>query len=206
MFQTAQWAQSSQAVQSLQQMAPRGATRDPRLRVLVRERQDLVMEWQQRDRSRRTAVAQASEKRDRHAEAINVARLADIDKWIADIDKRLTVDFPDYAALASPSPLSVEDLQAQLGSDEVLVQILDTPEWQPTPEETFIWVVTKTGMRWVKSELGAKALSERVTAPCAAGWTRRNGPASRGRRAVASCSRSPSPRRRNRCHFRLHRA
>ena len=63
-------------------------------------------------------------------------------------------DFPDYAALVSPEPLSVEDVQAQLGADEALVLFLDTPEWKPTPEETFIWVVTKTDMRWVR--IGAR--------------------------------------------------
>jgi CHAT domain-containing protein len=41
---------------------------------------------------------------------------------------------------------------------------LDTPAWNPTPEETFIWVVTKTEMRWVRSELGTRALTERVAA------------------------------------------
>jgi CHAT domain-containing protein/tetratricopeptide (TPR) repeat protein len=164
MFQIAQWAQSSQAAQSLQQMASRGATRDLRLALLVRERQDLVTEWQQRDHSRAAAVAQAPDKRDRHAEAINAARLADIDARIADIDKRLVVDFPDYAALVSPSPLPVESLRAQLGSDEALVLVLDTPESQPSPEETFIWVITKSDTRWVKSELGTEALTERVTA------------------------------------------
>src|SRR5262249_39155133 len=52
MFQTAQWAQSSEAAQSLQQMAARGAKGDLRLAALVRERQDLVAEWQQRDGAR----------------------------------------------------------------------------------------------------------------------------------------------------------
>ena len=33
--------------------------------------------------------------------------------------------------------------------DEVLVLFLDTLKWQPTPDETFIWVVTKTDFRWV---------------------------------------------------------
>ena len=51
-----------------------------------------------------------------------------------------------------------------LGTDEALVLFLDTPEWQPTPEETFIWVVTKTDMRWVRSELGKKALAREVQA------------------------------------------
>ena len=48
----------------------------------------------------------------------------------------------------------VEEVQAQLGADEALVLFLDTPEAKPTPEETFIWVVTKTDMRWVRSGSG----------------------------------------------------
>jgi hypothetical protein len=56
-------------------------------------------------------------------------------------------------------------VQAHLGSDEALILILDTPELKPTPEETFIWVVTKTGEpRWVRSELGTSALTREVTA------------------------------------------
>ena len=39
----------SEAAQSLAQMAARGATGNPALAVLARERQDLVAEWQKRD-------------------------------------------------------------------------------------------------------------------------------------------------------------
>jgi CHAT domain-containing protein len=164
MFQTAQWAQSSEAAQSLAQMAVRGAKDDPKLAATVRERQDLVAEWQQRDQARSNAVAQAPEKRHRDAEAANVARLTAIDTRIAAIDRELAANFPDYAALASPAPLSVENVQKQLGADEALVLFLDTPEWKPTPEETFIWVVTKTDVRWVRSEFGTSALIREVAA------------------------------------------
>ena len=94
---------------------------------LVRERQDLVTEWQKLDRVRTAAVSQTSDKRDSAAEAANVTRLAAIDTRIADIDKRLVMDFPDYAALSRPEPLSVEEVQAQLRADEALVLFLDTP-------------------------------------------------------------------------------
>ena len=57
---------------------------------------------------------------------------------------------------------SVEDTQAQLGTDEVLVFFLDTPNWRPTPEETFIWAITKTDVRWVRIDLGTKALMQHV--------------------------------------------
>ena len=135
-----------------------------KLSALVRERQDLVVEWQKRDGARVAAVSQPPGKRDAVAEGANTARLAAIDASLAEIDIRLKAAFPDYAALASPQPLSVEEVQAQLGADEALVLTLDTPEWQPTPEETFIWAVTKTEVRWVRSELGTAALRREVAA------------------------------------------
>jgi hypothetical protein len=90
MFQTAQWAQSSDAAESLAQMAARGA-KGERLAALVKERQDLVAEWQRRDQVRSAAAAQAPDKRNREAEAENIARLVAIDVRIAIIDKELFV-------------------------------------------------------------------------------------------------------------------
>src|SRR5262249_5781041 len=49
MFLTAQWAQSSEAAASLAQMAARGAKDNATLAAIVRERQDLISEWQRRD-------------------------------------------------------------------------------------------------------------------------------------------------------------
>jgi tetratricopeptide (TPR) repeat protein/CHAT domain-containing protein len=164
MFQTAQWAQSSEAAQSLAQMAARGAKDDPKLAALVRKRQDLVAEWQRRDQARIAAVAQGPDKRNRDAEAENIARLGAIDARVAGIDQELAAKFPDYAALASPLPLSVEDVQKQLGADEALVLFLDTPQVKPTPEETFIWVVSKTDARWVRIDVGTLALTREVAA------------------------------------------
>src|SRR4030095_1659507 len=60
--------------------------------------------------------------------------------------------------------LSVEEAQAQLDAGEALIVFLDTSEWQPTPEETFLWVVTKTEARWVRSDLGTQALTRDVAA------------------------------------------
>jgi hypothetical protein len=115
MFLTAQWVQSSEAATSLAQMAARGAKGDPKLAALARERQNLVEEWQNRDRFRNAALAQVPEKRDPKAEAENAARLGAIDTRIREIDNELAVKFPDYIALASPAPLAAQEAQAQLG-------------------------------------------------------------------------------------------
>ena len=109
-------------------------------------------------------MSQAPNKRDRSTEAANVAQLGAIDLQIAEIDKQLAVGFPDYAALIKPDAVSVDDVQAQLGAGEALLLFLDTPDWQPTPEESFLWIVTKSDMRWVRMEVGTKALTKRVAA------------------------------------------
>ena len=164
MFETAQWAQSSDAAASLSQMAARGAAANPELAALARERQDLVLEWQKRDALRDAALAKPTAQRDAIAEAENAARLAAIDTRLAEIDARLKTEFPDFAALASPAPLPLAEAQALLGDGEALVLFLDTPDKKPTPEETFIWVATKTQARWVRSELGKAALAREVEA------------------------------------------
>src|SRR5262249_31522256 len=83
---------------------------------------------------------------------------------LAGLDEPLRQTFPDYAAFARPTPLSVEEVQAELRPDEALVLFLDTLELEHTPEDTFIWVVTKLDVRWVRSDVGRAALQREVAA------------------------------------------
>ncbi len=163
-FTTAQLAQNSKAATSLALMAARGATENFQLAPIVRERQDLVAEWKGRDEARSAAVSQLPGERSAQAEAVNVARLNEINSRISDIDARLKTEFPDYAALSNPGPLSIEQAQPDLRPDEALVLFLDTPEWGPMPEETFVWVVTRTDVRWVRTDFGTEALKREVAA------------------------------------------
>ena len=64
--------------------------------------------------------------------------------------------------------------QAELRDDEALVLFLDTDaRFKPLPEETFLWVVTKTDVRWVRFGTGQGSASTRGRWRCAAGSTRR---------------------------------
>ena len=164
MFETAQWGQGSEAAAALAQMAARSAKDSPELTGLVRERQDLAGEWQAKDKL--LIAAKSSEPANRKAEAEKVLadRLAAIDDRLAELNGRLAKDFPNYAALASPIPTPLSEVQALLGPDEALVLFLDTPEWKPLPEESFVWVVTTTEVRWARSEFGTAALKREVAA------------------------------------------
>src|SRR5204863_6691349 len=128
------------------------------------ERQDLVGEWQGRDKLLIAAVSQPPDKRNATAEQEQRTRLTAIDVRIAEIDTRLKVEFPEFAVFSRPEPLSVQQVQADLRPDEALVLFLDTPVWNPTPEETFIWVVTKADSRWARSQMGTRSLQREVAA------------------------------------------
>lgn len=163
MFEKAQWAHGSEAGHSLAQMAARTVKSSGPLAVLVRERQDLTGEWEAKDKLLVAAKSQTPESRNAGAEVVLAGRLAAIDARLGDIDARLATDFPEYTALSNPRPLSVSEVQAQLRPGEALVLFLDTNDrFKPLPQETFLWVVTKTEMRWVNSDLGSWALQEHV--------------------------------------------
>jgi CHAT domain-containing protein/tetratricopeptide (TPR) repeat protein len=163
-FEVAQWAQASDTAASLAQMAVRSATDSSEFANVVRERQDLVGEWQAKDRQLIASKSQEPAQRNAGAEKALADRLGAIDARLAEIGRKLAKDFPDYAALASAAPISVADVQAQLGTDEALVLFLDTPQRRPLPEESFVWVVTRSEVRWIRSELGTAALHREVAA------------------------------------------
>jgi CHAT domain-containing protein/tetratricopeptide (TPR) repeat protein len=161
-FVLGQWSQASQASAALVQAAVRHARGGDALAGLVRERQDLAAEWQATDKQLITARSQAASLRDHAKERATQGRMTEIDNRLRAIDGRLITEFPDYAALARPEPLQLADLQRTLRPDEALVLLASTKAGYVLAEETFIWAVTKNNARWVRSELGQKALSERV--------------------------------------------
>lgn len=164
MFHTAQWIQISEAASSLAQMAARYGTGGDVLAGYVRERQDLVHEWQRRDKALTSVRLSPAPKRDANAEAAAAARMMAIDTRIAEIDRTLAKDFPEYAGLVGAEPLSVADVQALLGPDEAVLLFVTTTRWPPIPEETLLWVITKTGGRWMRLGLGPQGLGEYVAA------------------------------------------
>src|SRR5262249_15887166 len=120
---------------------------------------------QVKDKQLIAARSEVPAKRDANAEKVISDRLAAIGARIIEIDKRLAVDFPDYAALARSSSISVGEVQSLLGGDEALLLFLDSDgRFASMAEETFVWIVTKTDVRWVRSDLGTAGLAREVLA------------------------------------------
>jgi CHAT domain-containing protein/tetratricopeptide (TPR) repeat protein len=161
-FLAAQRALETEAAAALSQLAARFASRAPAFAELVRERQDLTQEFAERDKLLIAAVANSPERRDPAAETTLRSRIAEIDARLDAIDQALGAQFPDYAALAKPSPLSIPEVQALLAPDEVLVQLIDLQSVSGIPETGFAWFVTKTDARWVRLPIGTAGLERAV--------------------------------------------
>lgn len=164
MFQSAQWAQSSDAAASLALMSARQATGTTKLAGLIRERQDLVAEWHARDKLLISLVSNVVPGGDSSAKQVQRSRLVTIDARLHDIDLLLEQNFPDYSALAAPDPVSIADIQSLLRADEALVLFLNVPTHELAKEETFVWVVTKADVRWLRLDPGERSLAQSVAA------------------------------------------
>jgi CHAT domain-containing protein/tetratricopeptide (TPR) repeat protein len=157
-FELAQWALQTGAAYALAQMSVRFAKGAGPLAQLVRDRQDLVIRRQDEDKLLLAAVGKADLKTADTARAT----IGDLDTKLHTIDKQLAAEFPEYASLANPKPLTIAVVQGLLRADEALVVFLDVPRFGQLPEETLAWAVTKTQARWLSIPLGTEALNERV--------------------------------------------
>ncbi|MFZ0854874.1 MAG: tetratricopeptide repeat protein [Hyphomicrobiaceae bacterium] len=69
-------------------------------------------------------------------------------------------DIPQFSPISHSEPLSVGQVQANLRSDEALILYLTMPE----RSALLVFVVTKTDVRWQRSDLAAEALNESTAA------------------------------------------
>jgi CHAT domain-containing protein/Tfp pilus assembly protein PilF len=155
-FEAAQWAIQADAAAAVAQMASRFAHDDKSLGELARTRQDLV---NKRDGEYRYLLRMIGGGDNGTATRQAIEHL---DSDIKLIDVRLANEFPDYWRLANPTPLSLNETQALLRSDEALVVILDVPQLGRLPGETLIFLVTKDADKWLGIPFDTRILTDRV--------------------------------------------
>jgi CHAT domain-containing protein/Tfp pilus assembly protein PilF len=148
----------SSAASALNKLAVRLAAGSDRLAELVRRDQDLAAEAEALDKAVLAAVSKEPAKRDAVAEQRSRERLAAISAERANLQKTLAGEFPDYAALSNPLPMTAREIRALLSDDEAIVvfAVLD--------KETHVMALTRDGFDWKPLPLGAEALSQKVAA------------------------------------------
>jgi CHAT domain-containing protein/tetratricopeptide (TPR) repeat protein len=163
-YVAAQRALDTNAALALSQLAARHATGEGAMAGLLRERQDLLQELEGRDKLLIAAVAKAPDQRDQAGEDRLKSRIEEIGGRIDEIDRSLSKQAPEYAALSKPTPISVADTQALLKPDEALLQFIDLQSVGPVPEAGFAWLITKEGAEWVRLPVGTQGLARAVAA------------------------------------------
>lgn len=163
-FKLAQWIAQTATAGALAQMSARLAKGDRKLSGLVRERQDFLQEWQLLDKQMLLAVSRLSEERHADDEKAKRDRLAVIDERLTAIDRQLNVEFPQYAELANPEPLSIPEVQDLLHGNEALIFFRVMTGEKRGGEQTHIWIVTQSESRWIRSDLDARSLRQEVKA------------------------------------------
>mgnify|MGYP001189150271 CR=1 FL=1 len=155
-FEAAQLAGRTSAGAALSQMAARLGSGNSAVSVFVRERQDLINHWQKLDKDLIKVVSAPEGKGGAGKADLIRAGLKDTDQKIAQIDARLEREFPEFAELSNPKPLSMGQVIKLLGPDEALLAYLVTPQY------TFLWAITREGIRWARSELSKKDIEAAV--------------------------------------------
>jgi CHAT domain-containing protein len=143
-YRAAQWSTQSAAAAALSQMASRFARGEGRLPRLVREQQELLSLWQQLDRQIVASRTLRPEELNSTEGAAPAQRRSDIDRQLLAINARLSEEFPEYAALVFPEPLSIKATQKLLQPDEALLQFAFAGN------EAFVWAVTRDASRWAR--------------------------------------------------------
>ena len=155
---TVQRGAQSAAASAVNKLAVRLAAGNDRLAQLVRRDQDLAAEAEMLDKSIIAAVSREKSKRDAAAEQRSRDRLAAITAERATLQKTFAAEFPGYAALSNPLPMTAKEIQSLLSGDEAMVL------FAVADKESYVIALTRDGFDWKPLPLGAEALSRKVAA------------------------------------------
>lgn len=157
-FEVAQWAGQSTAAAALQQMAARFSSGGGGLATMVRDLQDRAAARQDADKALVAALSKPQAQQDRAAIEALRRQIDDIDRRMAATSAQLEKQFPDYAALARPKPLTTAETQQLLGADEALVFLL------VGAQESHVFALTRNALEWATIAIGEQALTSKVAA------------------------------------------
>jgi hypothetical protein len=154
-----QRAAQTSAASAIGKLAIRLAAGSDRLAQLVRQDQDLTAEAGTLDKSVIAAVSQDPSKRDPNSEQRIRTRLAAIAGQREALRKVFASEFPDYAALSNPLPMTAKEVQALLHEDEALVLFLAARD-----KESYVFAITRDQFDWKSIPLAGDMLAQKVAA------------------------------------------
>ncbi len=152
----AQKALRTSAGAALAQMSARFAAGSGQLASNVRHRQYLTRRYTKLDSKLASLVGATSKSRDGAAIKRLRVSLIEVGDKIKSLDQKLAAQFPEYASLANPQPLTGSDVQKQLQGDEALIYFMTSNQ------AVYIWALTNTQFAWHRVPLKRSELRKQV--------------------------------------------
>ena len=156
-FEAAQRIGDEQAANAIAGMSARVAAGNGDLSARVRQRQDLGEQALAIDRLLISAMSQPDAARNRDTEQALRSQALGIANQVKELDRLIAAQFPGFSGLVTKTPISIEQVQEQLGQNEALLL------FTTTLRSTFVWTVTRSNIRWHTAPLGAKQLAETIS-------------------------------------------
>jgi CHAT domain-containing protein/tetratricopeptide (TPR) repeat protein len=156
-FEAAQWIGDEQAARAITGMSARVAAGNGDLSARIRERQDLSEQAQAVDKALVALLSQASTSANRQNEQALRTQAALIASEIGQRDQAIAAQFPEYSALITRTPASIDEVQKQLKANEALLLFTTTANF------TFVWTVTRSDLHWHAAPLGEKQLAKTIS-------------------------------------------
>jgi CHAT domain-containing protein/tetratricopeptide (TPR) repeat protein len=141
---------------ALQAASLRAAAGDPTLARLVRERQDHGLRIRALELLRSEALGRPATERDPDGERRIAGEIDTLVVLSRAIDGRLAREFPAYAALTRPTPLTLAEARAMLAADDALLVVA------PSRLGALVFAVTNSGARLVRSPLPSAEIERMV--------------------------------------------
>lgn len=156
-FDVVQLAQSVDVARSLARMSARFAAGNDALATAVRAYEDAYEQRRRLDQRLLETLASTAAQRDEVATARLRIDLAAAQARLDMLDAQLHRDFPAYAELSNPRPVTLRDVQGLLQPEEALLL------YAVTERATFLWVLRHDRADMHRIEIGRTALAEEVT-------------------------------------------
>jgi CHAT domain-containing protein/tetratricopeptide (TPR) repeat protein len=157
-FEVAQWLLRTTASSTVSQLGARYAAGTGALAQSVRARQDNIQRWQALNGQLDPLIAKPIGERDQTQVAAVQSELAKLETRLAELDQVLAKQFPAYVELSNPRPVTSDEVQKLLRTDEALVQFL------LVDRRVVVWLVTPSSVSWYPLSLSVEDLSNSVEA------------------------------------------
>ena len=155
-FQTVQLMGVASASSAISQMAARFAAGDNNLAKLARERQNLLVEWNELNIATNQTLKQSATASVVFNPTVIASALDEVEKKITEIDNQLIANYPEYYQLSSTNPSTISETQNLLKDDEALVV------FSIGTSTSYVLLVKKDGFDFIQIDINEANLRDAV--------------------------------------------